>query len=138
MDSTFTLGFLLVWIVTCLLVARVANNKGRSGGAWFILSLFISPLLTLIALLAMPTVDAPGSTKICPRCAETVKLAAQVCKHCGFEFKDAPKQASYNGIPYTTLSNGQVVVTVEGNATTWPSFAAFQQHVDKKRAKLRV
>lgn len=24
--------------------------------------------------------------KICPRCAETVKAAANVCKHCGAEF----------------------------------------------------
>jgi predicted amidophosphoribosyltransferase len=86
----------------------------------------------------MPSVDAPGSTKTCPRCAETVKIAAQACKHCGFEFKDAPQQASYKGVPYTALSNGQVVVTVEGQTTTWPNLAAFQQHVDKKRAKLRL
>ena len=24
--------------------------------------------------------------KICPRCAETVKMAAKICKHCGYEF----------------------------------------------------
>jgi uncharacterized membrane protein YhdT len=46
MDGTFTFGLLLVWIITSLIVAKVANNKGRSGGAWFILSLFVSPLLT--------------------------------------------------------------------------------------------
>ena len=26
--------------------------------------------------------------KTCPRCAETVKAAAKVCKHCGHEFEE--------------------------------------------------
>lgn len=31
-------------------------------------------------------VPADDGDKTCPRCAETVKAAAQVCKHCGFAF----------------------------------------------------
>lgn len=30
--------------------------------------------------------------KVCPRCAETVKTAALVCKHCGHEFAASPEQ----------------------------------------------
>jgi len=29
-------------------------------------------------------------TKVCPRCAETVKEAAQVCRFCGFGFEKSP------------------------------------------------
>jgi hypothetical protein len=28
-----------------------------------------------------------GETKICPRCAERVKSAAAVCRHCGADFQ---------------------------------------------------
>ena len=30
----------------------------------------------------------PPDTKVCPRCAETVKSAALVCRFCGYEFGD--------------------------------------------------
>jgi hypothetical protein len=30
-----------------------------------------------------------GQGKICPRCAETVKAAAQVCRYCGHDFGSA-------------------------------------------------
>lgn len=33
-----------------------------------------------------PAVASPSDTKTCPRCAETVKTAAQVCRFCGHMF----------------------------------------------------
>ncbi|MFN2490541.1 MAG: zinc ribbon domain-containing protein [Actinomycetota bacterium] len=40
-----------------------------------------------------PVVQAPppppAQTKDCPRCAETVKAAAKVCRFCGYEFQEA-------------------------------------------------
>lgn len=130
--------WIVFWIGGAILVAVVASNKGRSGLGWFLLSLILSPLLTLIAVAVMSRVERIEASKTCPRCAETVKVAAAVCKHCGFEFTNAPQQASYRGLPYTVLSNGQVVMTVEGRTQTWPDLAAFHAHVDKKRSKLRV
>jgi hypothetical protein len=32
------------------------------------------------------TYDNPKDTKKCPMCAETVKLEAKICKHCGHKF----------------------------------------------------
>jgi hypothetical protein len=37
---------------------------------------------------------APGSTKQCPECAESVMAAARVCKHCGYRFAPAATEAS--------------------------------------------
>lgn len=41
-----------------MLVAKAARNRGRSGVLWFILSLLISPVLTVLLLLAMGDTDA--------------------------------------------------------------------------------
>lgn len=41
-----------------LLIARAAKNHGRSGVLWFIFSLFISPLLALLFLIALGDTDA--------------------------------------------------------------------------------
>jgi predicted amidophosphoribosyltransferase len=30
----------------------------------------------------------PAESKICPKCAETIKYEAKVCKHCGYEFSE--------------------------------------------------
>ncbi|MBM1172830.1 zinc ribbon domain-containing protein [Microvirga arabica] len=128
---------LFFWIGGAVLVAVVASNKGRSGPGWFFLSLLISPLLTLIAVAVMSRVEPIEASKTCPRCAESVKPAAIVCKHCGFEFSGVPQQANYKGVPYMVLSNGQVTMTVEGRTTTWPNLTAFHEHVNRIR-KLRV
>jgi tRNA(Ile2) C34 agmatinyltransferase TiaS len=71
----------VIWIVVAIVAAIVANNKGRSGARWFFLCLLLSPLAILV-LLALPALN----TKVCPRCAETVKSAAKVCRFCGYEF----------------------------------------------------
>jgi len=42
------------WIVFSLLAGHVAGRKGRSAGLWFLLSLLLSPLLGLIAILILP------------------------------------------------------------------------------------
>ena len=41
-----------------ILVAKAARNRGRSGTLWFFLSLLISPILTVLLLLAMGDTDA--------------------------------------------------------------------------------
>jgi hypothetical protein len=47
------IGFVL-WLIGAALTAHVANIKGRSGVAWFFLTLVVSPLLALIALAVLP------------------------------------------------------------------------------------
>ena len=38
----------------------------------------------------MEGVTMEADEKTCPRCAEVIKAAAQVCKHCGYEFNAQP------------------------------------------------
>jgi hypothetical protein len=37
--------------------------------------------------------EAPEATRRCPDCAETIKAAARVCKHCGLRLDAAPRHA---------------------------------------------
>jgi hypothetical protein len=45
---------LLAYFVFAIMVGMAATARGRSGLGWFLLSLFISPLLTILFLLALP------------------------------------------------------------------------------------
>lgn len=50
------IGF-IVWVVLCFVVYSLANTKGRSGCAWFFISLLLSPLIGLIILLCVGDSD---------------------------------------------------------------------------------
>lgn len=91
----------------------------------------------------MPRVERPRgpeeATKTCPQCAETVKLAAVVCKHCGHEFNEDPfgeNLGTYKNLPYTRNPDGTVSLTIAGQTKTWPRVSAFKSEVDAKRANV--
>jgi hypothetical protein len=45
---------LIGWILLATFVGYVASERGRSAGNWFAISLFFSPLIGLLALIALP------------------------------------------------------------------------------------
>lgn len=87
------------WIVFSILAGFIASEKGRSGPGFFLLSLILSPLFGVLAAIfaARREVDKTETpltirngravrmetSKPCPFCAETIKIEAVVCKHCG-------------------------------------------------------
>jgi hypothetical protein len=44
----------LLWLGFCAAVATAANTRGRSPIGWFLLAFFITPLLAIFFLLALP------------------------------------------------------------------------------------
>jgi hypothetical protein len=62
-----------------------------------VIGLVVAWVLGLATIIAYPlafwmtwryfVVRREGETKVCPRCAERVKSAAAVCRHCGAEFQ---------------------------------------------------
>lgn len=76
----------VIWgVIWGSLCAWLAGQKGRDGTSWFILGFFFA-LIALIVLGFSPSADAiPSDTTTCPRCAETIKSAAVVCRFCGYE-----------------------------------------------------
>ena|SRR5271163_3648778 len=75
--------FILILVMPTI-AAYVAQKRGRSGLAWFLLTLFGTPFVILI-LYALPKYQERGK-KTCPRCAETIKVQAKVCHFCQYEF----------------------------------------------------
>ena len=103
-------SLLIFWVIFAVIVAIAANSRGRSAIGWFLLAIFISPLLALIAVLVMgpapheavqpaqvvyaaPVAQAEPR-KPCPQCGEQVPLIARLCRYCRYEFKDVPSAAS--------------------------------------------
>jgi hypothetical protein len=80
-----------IWIIISVFVAKYAEDKGYSFAGFFLMSLFISPLIAVIILLILPVRKdlveqggiLTGEFRKCPFCAETVKSEAIICKHCG-------------------------------------------------------
>ncbi len=49
------------WGTLCLINAGLAQSKGRSGGAWFLISVLAGPLATLLIVVLSPISKAPES-----------------------------------------------------------------------------
>lgn len=119
------MGIVLVWILISILLWPIANNRGRNGAAWFVLSLLISPLLALLFLLAskdLSSTKSENSTqhepqhkdkidceklsffdqeqdeKKCIFCAETIKKEAVVCRFCNRDLHPWIKDWIYHNI----------------------------------------
>jgi hypothetical protein len=81
---------LIGWFVFSIAVGILASIRGRHGFGWFLLAIFISPLLAGIFCLASknlsdidPEKPTPETHVKCPDCREFVLKDARKCKHCG-------------------------------------------------------
>ena len=48
---------ILMWLVTSVLVAVIANARGRSALGYFAMSILLSPIITCIFVMCMPKLD---------------------------------------------------------------------------------
>ena len=97
----------IMYLFICIGVGWLAHaKKGRSGFGFFILSLFLTPVVGgIILLIVKPNQDAvdkiavkDGNKRKCPYCAEIIKSEAMVCKFCQSEVE--PKERIIPIDPY--------------------------------------
>jgi hypothetical protein len=104
---TYLFLFLAINAGFSAIVAYVAKQKGRSASSFFWLSFFLSFLVGILVVLAIPKKDEPlqksqdsffvknssGEELVkCPFCAEWVKSEAKVCKYCKSDIETAITQ----------------------------------------------
>jgi hypothetical protein len=69
-------------LVFAVATAKVASDKGRSPGLWFV----AGALLPGVALVVALFLEEYHSFKTCPSCARRVNPEARVCGLCNYEF----------------------------------------------------
>lgn len=74
-----TVAALVIALLLCVGVGLIARNLGRSFVIWFIVSLLLSPLITVIIVLIM------GYKRRCPKCQGKISPKATRCRHCTAE-----------------------------------------------------
>jgi len=79
--------FFLAWIFFVLIVGKWASAWNRSFWNYAILSFFLSPLIGAAILLLNGRNDMK-----CPKCAESVKKEAKVCRYCQHVFVEQPNK----------------------------------------------
>ena len=82
-----------VWLLGSILVAVWAHAKGRSAGLALAIGLIFSPVMAAIVVAVWtpgPERDYQAARagrskdlRVCPQCAEMVRVEAMRCKHCG-------------------------------------------------------
>ena len=78
-------------LVFGLFCQYIAYQKARDGVTWFYVGFFFG-IIALLALIGLARPDAKEVTGIakenenmdCPKCAESIKKRAKVCRFCGF------------------------------------------------------
>lgn len=137
----------IVWLVLVICTGVVASNKGRSVIGWVLIAVLIAPI-TILILLALPPLQqerrsmepygymsspapsrsAPADTKICPRCAETIKKAALVCRYCGAEFAPAVDLSVGANVHHALHGDGRIT-QVGDDGTVLVQFTKIESRV---------
>ena len=81
------LDYFIFCIVTGIIAAVVASNKGRSGLLWG-LGCFILPILIIFPVFLSVAGEVRGRWQQCQDCAEFVKWNAHKCRYCGADLDD--------------------------------------------------
>jgi len=120
------MGFIvLIWLAFSIFVGIRAKARGRSAMAWFFISIFLTPVLAVLALFLLPELNNPGFERVAPqapkgdhveclKCGELIATDAEVCPYCGFEVLPSSEESSQG-------HRTDAASLAQGNSNTAPS-----------------
>ncbi len=96
--------FSFVWVFFIVATVLVASSKNRNAVVWGVAAAFVGVFALIVlaccgklpaqAEAATQGIAPSGATasvmKVCPRCAEEIKVAALICRFCQHEFDSNP------------------------------------------------
>jgi hypothetical protein len=94
-----------LWFAFAVVVGVAASARGRNGAGWFILALFISPLIALLLVLVMGRQESEAAPA----------LAAQPFEPDGI----------HAGIPYRVMHDGSINAIIQGATVRFADHAKF-------------
>jgi hypothetical protein len=128
--------FVLFWLIFAFVVAVAASARGRSGAAWFLVSIVLSPLIGLILVLVLPNLrheqllhTLAGRSAAPPRASLGGK-ATRV----SIDRSDRPftPDGIYAGAPYRAERDGSVTAMMSGGIVAFRSVEQFQAAMEGK------
>lgn len=63
--------------------------------------------------------EQPAEMKVCPSCAEPVRLAAKICRYCGYQFSDV---STAPALPAPPVRTSGILITIAGGLLVLGSF----------------
>jgi len=94
LETADIVTIIIVWLISCYLISLLAKKKGRDAIGFFILSILISPLLTLIVLLIAGDSDEKRQEKVIEQEIIKTKISASS----NSEFKTNTKSNKYDDL----------------------------------------
>jgi hypothetical protein len=94
-----------LWFAFAVVVGVAASARGRNGAGWFILALFISPLIALLLVLVMGRQESEAAPALAARPFEPDGIHA--------------------GIPYRVMHDGSINAIIQGATVRFADHAKF-------------
>jgi hypothetical protein len=100
---------ILFWLLFSVVAGIAAGARGRNGGAWFLLAIFISPLLGLMLILVLPNL----------RQEQRVRQMREQ------DARPFQSDGLFMGIPYRAGESGVVDAVIQGKVIRFASMSHF-------------
>jgi hypothetical protein len=112
------MGWVMLWVALCIVVAVAAQHRGRSPVAWGLVAMIFSPLIAGLLVLVMNRVEVPATS------------AGSPADHAGVQITTAASamfDGAINGRPYRKTADGMIEVNTGAGMKR---FASLEQATD--------